>query len=93
MIRSCSAVKALLILDAFVEQNQHGLEVVCVETMGCKVEYGFDLFAGNRVLLNDLVNGHAILKIFKNEFDRRPRVTESPRTAYLARNALHRRAL
>ena len=30
-----------------VKQNQHGLEVVCIEAMGSKVEYGFDLLARN----------------------------------------------
>jgi uncharacterized protein YcfJ len=56
-----------------VEQYQHGLEAGrLVETVGGEVEYGFDFFPRNGVLLDDFVNRHAVFKVLENEFHRRP---------------------
>jgi hypothetical protein len=55
--------------NVVVEQYQHGLEARrLVETVGGEVEYGFDFFARNGVLLDDFINRHAVLKVLENEF-------------------------
>ena len=64
-----------------------------VEALGSKVEYRFDLLARNGILLDDLVNRHAVFKIFKDDFHWGARVAERPRAAHLTRDAFHRRAL
>src|SRR5580698_4812743 len=76
--------------DVVVEQDQQRLEAGgYVETLGGEVEYSFYLFARNRVLLDDLINGHAVLKVLENKFNRRPRISEGPSAAYLAGDAFH----
>jgi hypothetical protein len=96
--RSCNGVADVRMGKAargvVVEQYQHGLEARSfVETMGGEVEYGFDLFARNGILLDDFINGHAVLKVLENELNRRPRVSERPGAAHLARDAFHGGAL
>jgi hypothetical protein len=50
-----------------VKQYHHGLKARrFIETVGGEVEYGFDFFARNRVLLNDLIDRHAVLKVLEN---------------------------
>jgi hypothetical protein len=59
--------------DVVVEQYQHGLKAGrFVEAVGGEVEYGYDLLARNGVLLDDFIDGHAVLKVLENEFNRRP---------------------
>jgi uncharacterized protein len=58
-----------------------------------KFEQGHDLFSRNRKLLDHVINGHAVIEVFKNHRNRRPRVLEDPRPAHLAWDAFHSRTL
>jgi len=79
--------------DIIIEQNQHSLEAVRIETVCREIEDSFNFLAGNGILLNDFVNGHSVLKVFKNELYRSSRIAKRPCTTHLAGDAFHGRAL
>ncbi len=60
--------------------------------MRSKLQNRLHLFARNAELLHQFVNAH-VLKIVEHQRNRRTRAAKNPRTAALARHALHGRAL
>src|SRR5437667_8347588 len=64
-----------------------------IQASSGKFQYRLDLSPSDRELLDHLVNGHAVLQVFKDDGHGGARSREDPRTAHLARNAFNARTL
>src|SRR3989442_12105089 len=64
-----------------------------IQASSGKFQYRLDLSPSDRELLDHLVNGHAVLQIFKDDGHGCARSREDPRTAHLARNTFNARTL
>jgi hypothetical protein len=60
-----------------------------IGTAGRKFEYGLDLFARDRELLHEFLNGHAVFQIFEHDGNGHARSLENPRVARLSGNGFY----